>query len=147
MVKDVRVAIRGCGHCQAANIVSHEASQLLKTVRAEAPFDVMSFDVWRPGDIPNKGRNKLPPCEGVLTGLNIMTAFAGAGEVFSLDSGDVARVMVSRFFCVTGLPKLILIDDGSELKDVLVKTCQVLMVQHHLVTKGNHKAILCERFH
>ena len=55
--------------------------------------------------------------------------------------------MVSRFCSVVGLPKLVLVDDGSEFKDLIIKTCSVLMMRWHPVTKGNHKAILSERFH
>ena len=76
-----------------------------------------------------------------------MTAFAGCGEMFVVDSAEAARVMVSRFCSVVGLPKLVLVDDGLEFKDLIIKTCSVLMIQWHLVTKGNHKAILSKRFH
>ena len=45
-----------------------------------------------------------------------MTAFAGCGEMFVVDSAEAARVMVSRFCSVVGLPNLVLVDDGSEFR-------------------------------
>ena len=45
------------------------------------------------------------------------------------------------------MPRLILVDAGSEFKDMLIKTCQVLSIGFHVVSCGNHKAILSERFH
>ena len=88
-----------------------------------------------------------PPCQVILTGVDLMTAFAGCGEMFVLDLEEAARVMVSRFCSVVGLPKLVLVDDGSEFKDLIIKTCSVLMIRWYLVTKGNHKAIISKRFH
>ena len=147
VVKDVKLAVRGCGHCNVANITSHEAQQKLKTVVSDCPFDVWAFDVWKPGDIPSRGKNKLPPAKAVLTGVEVMAGFAGAAELFSLDSHEVARALVTRFFTVYGMPKLIIIDAGSEFAGMMIDVCAVLMVEFHAVSRGNHKAVLSERFH
>ena len=144
MVTDVVNAVRGCGHCNAANIVSREASQRLKSIKALAPLDVWCFDAWKPGDIPNKGRGKLPPDVAVLTGMDVMTGFAAQGEMYAIDSEEAARVMLTRFGGVFGLPKLVLIDDGSKCKDLLIKTCEVLMIKYHVISKGSHKAMIVE---
>lgn len=147
VAKDVRTAVRSCAMCKAVNIVSHESQVKLKTVTANSPFDVVAFDIWSPGKIPSKGRSDRPPCKGVLTGIDVMTGFAGAGEIFREDSSEVSRVLVSRFATTFGLPKMVLVDDGSEFKSVVQRTCEVLMIPFHVVSKENHKAILCERFH
>ena len=146
VIRDTRKAVRSCGMCKVSNAVSHAAKQKLKTVSARSPFDVISLDVWRPGRIFNKG-NGMPPCKAILSFMDAMTSFASAGEIFNVDSHEVARALVTRFIPTFGMPRLILIDDGSENKDILMKTCNVLMIKYHLVTKGNHKAIQVERFH
>ena len=57
------------------------------------------------------------------------------------------RAQVSRFCLVHGPPKLVIVDDGSEFKDMIVKTCNVLMARHHNAVKGHQKAITSEQFH
>ena len=52
----------------------------------------MMFDIWKPGVMPSKGRKGTPPCQVVLTGVDLMTAFAGCGEMFVVDSAKAARV-------------------------------------------------------
>ena len=56
VVKDAREGVRGCAHCKAANIASHSAFQLLKSIQSKVPFDVMVFDIWKPGVMPSNGR-------------------------------------------------------------------------------------------
>ena len=89
----------------------------------------------------------MPPAVAVLTGMDVMTGFAAHGEMYAIDSEEAARVMLTRFGSVFGLPKLVLIDDGSECKDLLIKTCDVLMIKYHVISKGNHKAVIVEQFH
>ena len=150
MRRDVREACRSCAHCNAANITSHEASTLLKNITATVPFDIMCFDYWKPGDettIPSPTDGGGPPIKAMLTGMCIMTSFVTTGEVFAITAEESARVIMTKFFCVYGIPKLIILDQDSAFKDILVSTCKLLQVKYHPVTKGNHKAILCERFH
>jgi hypothetical protein len=47
----------------------------------------------------------------------------------------------SHFFVPNGLPKLILIDDGSEFKGVLVQMCETLGIQYYVVAPEEHNAI------
>ena len=49
MARDIKQLTLGCGHCNAANIASHEAQQQLQTFQADEPFDVITLDVWHPG--------------------------------------------------------------------------------------------------
>ena len=52
LARDVTKAVESCAHCKVANFTSHEAQQRLKAVMAEAPFDILALDIWRPGDVP-----------------------------------------------------------------------------------------------
>ena len=103
-------------HCRVVNIVSHEAQQKLKSIMADAPFDVMSFDVWKPGKLPSSiraGRSKT--ASALLTGMDSMTGFASAGLIEQQTSEEIARVMFTHFVISFGLPKLVVIDAGSDV--------------------------------
>ena len=50
-----------------------------------------------------------------------------------------------RIFLVVGLPKIVLIDAGSEFAGMVEQVCNMISVQYYKVTRGNHKAIISER--
>jgi hypothetical protein len=92
-----------------------------------------------PGEIPTKfGEIKI------LTSLCIMTGFATLTFLTDLTSKTVAVAAFNNFFAVHGLPKLIVIDAGSENAGALKAMCEILTIPYHAVAKENHKAILCE---
>lgn len=139
---DIREAVLGCGHCRLANATSHEAQQVLRSLDSDVPFDVVAMDAYSPGDIPTKlGEIKI------LTYIDVMTGFAAQAYLVELNSKTVAVAAFTTFFAVHGLPRLIMIDEGSENKGVLIAMCELLAVPHHVVSKENHKAILNERYH
>ncbi|CAJ1965608.1 unnamed protein product [Cylindrotheca closterium] len=59
----------------------------------------------------------------------------------------MARIAFSQFFTVRGLPRLILIDEGSENKDQFTALCDTIGIAYHTVSPENHDGMLCERFH
>lgn len=142
MSTDVREMQLGCGHCRVVNNSSHEAQQSLRTVMSDAPFDVLVLDIWHPG----KSAATKTKTAHVLVALDLLTAFAIGQFVHSLESSHIATTMFSSCFSVTGLPKLVIIDSGSEFAGVLCQLCQSIGIAHHTVSRGNHKAILVERF-
>jgi hypothetical protein len=150
MARDTTKAVRECAHCRVSNITSHEAQQILKTVTSDCPFDVMSFDIWKPGDMPSTLRpGKSKTVTMLLTGMCVMTGHAAAGfiEGEGPSSEEVTRVLFTHFIAAYGLPKLIIIDKGSEFMGLLVKTCDAVGIKYHAVSRENHKAVLVERFH
>lgn len=142
MSTDVRAMQLGCGHCQVVNNASHEPQQSLKTVMSDAPFDVLVLDIWHPG----KSAATKTKTGHVLVALDLLTAFAIGNFVESLESSHIATTMFASCFSVTGLPKLVIIDSGSEFAGTLCQLCQSIGIPHHTVSRGNHKAILVERF-
>jgi hypothetical protein len=142
MAKDITEFVSSCGHCRLANATNHESAGILKALDAEVPFDVVFLDVWSPGDIQEKnGEIKI------LTCLDGMTSFAGATPVKEMTSTAIARAAFMAFFVPNGLPRLIIFDAGSEFAGPMREMCQQLAIPFHQVSKENHKAILCERFH
>ena len=139
---DVREAVIGCGHCRLANATSHENQQIMRSLDSDVPFDVICLDVYSPGDIPTKfGEIKI------LTNLCVMTTFASLAFLTKVDSKTIAVAAFNNFFTQHGLPKLILLDDGSENKGELKAMCELLLIPFHVVSAENHKAIRNERFH
>ena len=131
MAKYVDEHVKGCAHCRLANIASHEAQQKLKCVESDAPFDVMAFDVWKPGRFPSTllaGKSKR--AKALLTGIDIMTGFASAGLLEHESSEEIARVLFTQFVISYGLPMLIIIDAGSEFAGRLIAVCLLLKIKH-----------------
>ncbi|KAI2508403.1 hypothetical protein MHU86_6077 [Fragilaria crotonensis] len=144
MATDIKQLTLGCGHCNAANITSHEAQQQLATFQADEPFDVITLDVWHPGRAATvkKGNGTH-----VVTCIDTMTGFAAATFVNALDSETMTRAAFTSFFINHGLPRLVIIDSGSEFAGAMQTLCQNIGLPNYTVSKGNHKAIICERFH
>jgi hypothetical protein len=141
--KDIREAVQGCAHCVLTNATGHKSQQIWKALEFDVPFDVISMDIWSPGEVQTKfGETK------VLTSLDTMTGFASADFLRAgVDSEQLARRAYAAFFVPNGLPKLILIDAGSENKGVFINMCTTLGIRYHMVSPDEHNGILCERFH
>ena len=142
LTMNIRDAVLGCGHCKLANITSHEAQMMLRTFDVDTPFDVVTIDAWVPGDIPTKEGMKK-----ILSMLDIMTSYAATALISEATSLVFARTAFRAFFTPFGMPRMVIIDAGSENAGELERMCSLLGVHHHAVSPQNHKAILCERFH
>ena len=143
MTQDIRRMTLGCAHCMAANIASHEAQQQLRTFEADNPFDVIVLDIWHPG---RAAIIKNGPGSHVLVCIDVMTGFASATFVDSVDSETITRASFTAFFITHGLPKLTIVDAGNEFAGTLKAMCSSMGLPFYTVSRGNHKAILCERF-
>jgi ribosomal protein L21E len=142
MYLDVKEAVGACAHCKLANAVGQESKSILDAISCDTPFDVIAIDIWSPGAVPDKYGNTK-----ALTSLDTMTGFASAAILQEATSEAVARACFATFFVPNGLPKLVLIDAGSENKGELISMCQTLRIKYHMVAPEDHNGILCERFH
>ena len=82
-----------------------------------------------------------------LTSLCTTTGFATAALLPEVNSDVVTRHFFSHLCILNGMPKLILIDQGSQFKGVLSRFCKTLGIRYHVANPEDHNAILCERFH
>ncbi len=142
MYLDIKEAVSACAHCRLANAVGHESKSILDAISCDTPFDIIAIDIWSPGAVPDKDGNTK-----ALTSLDTMTGFASTAILQSATSEAVARTCFSTFFVPNGLPKLVLIDAGSENKGELISMCDTLKIKYHAVAPEDHNGILCERFH
>jgi hypothetical protein len=104
------------------------------------------MDVWHPGKTDKIGATEKVH-RAILTSMCNMTGFASLAFLTELTSDIVARLAFSHIFVPNGLPKLILIDDGSEFKGLLTQMCEAIGVQYYVACPEAHNAILCKRFH
>lgn len=142
MYSMIRDAVSSCAHCKLTNASSHKSQQILKTLDCDTPFDIVSLDVWSPGNLSNKfGDTK------VLTCVDTMSGFAGADFLRTASSDEVAMRCFSAFFIPNGLPRLVIIDAGSENKGLVIAMCTNMGIAFHVVSPEDHNGILCERFH
>ena len=142
MYLDIKEAVGACAHCKLANAVGQESKSILEAISCDTPFDVIAVDVWSPGAVPDSEGNTK-----ALTSLDTMTGFASTAILQATTSDCVARACFATFFVPNGLPKLVLIDAGSENKGELVSMCETLRIKYHMVAPEDHNGILCERFH
>jgi hypothetical protein len=82
-----------------------------------------------------------------LTCLDNLTGFVSLAFVPQINSVTMARLAFSHFFVPNGLPKLVIIDGGSEFKGALVAMCEQLGISHYVAAPEQHNTILCECFH
>ena len=142
MYLDVKEAVSACAHCKLANAVGHEAKTILEALSCDTPFDIIAIDMWTPGAVADKYGNIK-----ALTSLDTMTGFASAAILKTQTSEAIARACFATFFVPNGLPKLVLLDQGSENKGQLLSMCKTLGIKCHVVAPEDHNGILCERFH
>jgi hypothetical protein len=85
--------------------------------------------------------------KAALTCLYNLTGFASLAFIPQINSETMARLAFSHFFVPNGLPKLVIIDGGSEFKGALIAMCEQVGISHYVAAPEQHNAILCECFH
>jgi hypothetical protein len=81
----------------------------------DKPFDIMSMDVWHPGKMQTSATT-MKNQKATLTSLCNLTGFASVAFAPQIDSDMMAQLAFSCFFVPSGLPKLVIVDGGSQLK-------------------------------
>jgi hypothetical protein len=142
MAAEIREGVNGCILCRLANSASHKEQQILTALSCDQPFDVIALDVWSPGSaIDNIKEQK------VLTCVCTMTGYASVAIIENTTAATIAKHTFASFIVPNGLPRMVLVDAGSEFKGELKQMLEVLGIQHIEVSPENHNGILCERFH
>ena len=143
VARDITNGVLGCATCRLANHNSHEAQMHLYAFTCDEPFSMIFLDMWKPGDVPEKDGTRE-----VLTMLDGMTGFAAGAFLGKPITAEVlADITFSQFFCVFGLPRLIVVDADSKFCGIFQKTFENLGIHVEVVSRENHKAVRNERFH
>jgi hypothetical protein len=128
------------------NAASYQTQQVLGALSMDEPFDVISMDVWHPG-MTKLTTTTTHNQKAALTCLDNLTGFASLAFVPQIYSDTMARLAFSHFFIPNGLPKLVIIDGGSEFKGALIAMCEQLGISHYVTAPEQHNTILCKCFH
>jgi hypothetical protein len=89
---------------------SCEAQMHLHAFTYDAPFSMTFLDMWKPGDVPEKDGTR----EVLTAMLDGMTGFAVGAFLGKPITGEVlAGITFSQFFCVFGLPWIIVFHVAS----------------------------------
>ena len=147
MTTDIRDRVSSCSICKAVNASSHEGQHVMRTTPVENPFDVVCLDVWSPGIAGPQDKPSKSPSKKLLTCVDYLTGYANGALINDETADSVTAAAFQHFFIPFGLPKIVIVDDGSTSADLVKKVCNQLQIRVHAVSKGNHRAILCERFH
>jgi hypothetical protein len=143
VARDITNGVLGCATCRLANHNSHEAQMHLHAFTCDEPFSMIFLDMWKPGDVPEKDGTRE-----VLTMMDGMTGFAAGAFLGKPITAEVlADVTFSQFFCVFGLPRIIVVDADSKFCGIFTKTFENLGIHVEVVSRENHKAVRNERFH
>ncbi len=143
VARDITNGVLGCATCRLANHNSHEAQMHLYAFTCDEPFSMIFLDMWKPGDVPEKDGTRE-----VLTMLDGMTGFAAGAFLGKPITAEVlADITFSQFFCVFGLPRIVVVDADSKFCGIFTKTFENLGIHVEVVSRENHKAVRNERFH
>eukprot|EP00957_Ditylum_brightwellii_P134420 10248412-Ditylum_brightwellii.AAC.1 len=61
------------------------------------------------------------------------------------DATEFARSIMTTMLCY-GLSHLLITDEDSKFQGEFIQAAKLLKLQHHVAAKGNHNAVMVERF-
>jgi hypothetical protein len=94
------------------------------------------LDMWKWGNVPEKDGTWE-----VLMMLDGMTGFAAGAFLGKPITAEVlADITFSQFFCIFGLPHLIVVDADSKFCGILTNTFENLCIHVEVVLREKHKA-------
>ncbi len=140
MYQYVKYAISTCAACILRNHNSRPRSELIYSFPIDAPFLTIHADVWVPGKTTS-----FDGYVGLMIVMCHMTAFAAMEPLKDLNSTAFSKAIYAiqlRF----GLSHMLVIDADSKFKGEFVKSAELLKIKLHKVARGNHDAIMVERF-
>jgi hypothetical protein len=123
----VRQSVLRCGHCIVGNNTCHSAQQILQVrISTDEPFNVIAMDIWYPWITHRDSEySKIKVTQGknktTLTSICTTTRFATTAFLPEVNSEVVTQHFFAHLFVPNEMPKLILIDKGSEFKGVLIR--------------------------
>eukprot|EP00957_Ditylum_brightwellii_P208021 15355524-Ditylum_brightwellii.AAC.1 len=141
---DVDCLVRACVHCRMANNATHERAGLMEGWDTKAPLEVAFLDKWTPGESVTDRMGDAK----VQIYLCCMSSFAAVAFVKGHPEAEaVTMTAMEAFFTPYGLPKLVVVDTGSDFAGMFKALFGPLGVSVLAVDKENHKVVRNERFH
>jgi hypothetical protein len=91
----------------------------------DKPFDVVSMDVWHSGRTKTNTTTTKNQ-KAMLTSLENLAGFANLAFRSQVTSEMIASLAFLHFCAPCGLPKLVIVNEGSKMKGVLIAMCEQL---------------------
>lgn len=132
MKKDIKNYIKKCPSCQL-NKVNFKPSKapMEITSTSRTPFERLAIDIV--GPLPQTINNN----RFILTMQDDLTKFSNAVAIPNHESQTIATHL-SQFFCMFGIPKSILSDQGSDFTSKLMKDLSRLFQTKHILSSPYH---------
>jgi hypothetical protein len=139
MYSYVKQNIEDCVACVLRDGGTRASSEFLYGFPLSAPFQTVHADAWVPGKTMSFDGNI-----GQMIVVCHMTGFAAIEPMKEMNSSFARAVytILLRY----GLPQLVITDPDSKFKGNFKQAFETLKIQHHSSARGNHIAILVERF-
>jgi hypothetical protein len=135
-----RRAYEQCAHCDLINTTEQIVEW--KTPPCDIPFYVIFTNVRSHGAISSRN--------GDCKGLNSMEGISGfvIGDMLTVvDSITVAQSMYKQVFTKFGLPRLLVVNTGSEFRATLKAVATLMFFKIIMLPPKSHHAQRCGRFH
>jgi hypothetical protein len=140
MYSYIKKAIEICAGCMLKNHSARPSSQLLYSFPFDAPFMTIHADLWVPG--------KTTSYEGYTGLMIVMCHMTGFVEIEPIKDAN-GREFAGAIYKVElryGLSHLLITNSDSKFKGAFTNAAILLQIKHHMTARGNHNAILVERF-
>jgi hypothetical protein len=136
----IKQNIDNCVACVLRNRGTRSSSEFLYGFPTFAPFMTVHADAWVPGKTMSFDGNI-----GLMVIVCHMTGFAAIEPMKEMNSSSFAHAVYSILLRY-GLPQLVITDPYSKFKGNFKEAFATLKIEHYLSARGNHNAILVERF-
>ena len=140
MVQYIKYMIQRCPGCHMANATVNRKSVHLYSFPIDAPFRTIHIDIYTMGKTESFDGPKA-----LFIVLDHMSSFAVIEPVHHLNSDCFAKALM-KVLLTHGLCHTIIVDADSKFKATFTEAINLLHLNKHEISKGNHQAMLVERF-
>jgi hypothetical protein len=143
MYKYIDMNIQHCAGCNLTKSRIRKSSSLVYSFPIDQPWMVLHADVYTIGT--EQGFSGEKSFMNVLCGMCTFCAVEGL-NVNDMNSQGFSKAIMK--ICLTlGLPHTIVIDKDSKFRKTFEETMNLLGINLHVASGGNHDPVLTERFH
>ena len=143
MYKYIDFNIQHCAGCNLTKSRIRKSSSLVYSFPIDQPWMVLHADVYTIGT--EQGFSGEKSFMNVLCGMCTFCAVEGLG-INDMNSQGFSKAIMK--ICLTlGLPHTIVMDKDSKFRKTFEDTMNLLGINLHVASGGNHDPVLTERFH
>jgi hypothetical protein len=135
--------ISNCAGCKLSNARLRKSSTIVYNFPIDEPFKIIHADVYSVGS-----EQAFDGEKGYMNVLDGMTGYAVSEPLLAnqMNAAGFAKAIM-KILLANGLAHTIIIDKDSKFRAVFEETMELLQINLHTASGGNHDPILTERFH